>query len=159
VKKLISGSKKLLNEKLKKLKTTNSTHTKRKNTKDTQKEKDIYHRVIGIIVENMSQQRKTTQTDTGGASGSALSVPQVEPMGVLQDLIDYTQDYGLVIQSLSWGDRSFRLVCKGYMGKITQSFIDKVAEKGWHILAITADPKKPLEVEMFVDITLDYTPQ
>jgi len=96
---------------------------------------------------------------SGGASGSAQSVPQARtPMRVLQDLIDYTKDYDLEIQRLDWGDRPFQLVCKGYMGKVTPDFLFKVAEKGWHILSIRVNPEKPLEVEMFVDIVPDYTP-
>ena len=97
-------------------------------------------------------------TDTGGASGSALSVPQVEPMGVLQDLIDFTQDYGLVIQSLNWGDHPFQLVCKGHMSGITPDFLFEAMRNGWRILSIRVNPEKPLEVEMCVDIAPDYTP-
>jgi len=117
--------------------------------------------LMGIIEADMSQRREPMQTgnETSGATARSLSVPQARtPMRVLVDLIEYTQDYGLGIQRLDGGDRPFRLVCKGYMSKITQSFIDKVAENGWHILSITADPKMPLEVEMFVDILPDYTP-
>jgi hypothetical protein len=106
-----------------------------------------------------AEQPTQTGNGTSGATARSQGAPQTRtPMRVLVDLIEYTQDYGLEIQRLDGGDRPFRLVCKGHMSKITQSFIDKVAEKGWHILSITADPKKPLEVEMFVDIVPDYTP-
>lgn len=100
----------------------------------------------------------TAQT-ANSVTGSAKSVPQARtPMRVLQDLIDYTQDYGLEIQRLDWGDRPFQLVCKGRMSGITPSFLFKVMGNGWHILSIRVNPEKPLGVEMFVDIVLDYTP-
>jgi len=92
-------------------------------------------------------------------SENKLSVPQAHtPMRVLEDLIEYTQDHDLEIQRLNWGGRPFQLVCKGRMSRITPSFLFKVMGNGWHILSIRVDPEKPLGVEMFVDIVLDYTP-
>jgi hypothetical protein len=109
----------------------------------------------------VSQQRQPMQTgsDTSGATAQSQGAPQARtPMRVLQDLIQYTQDYDLEIQRLNWGDPPFRLVCKGHMSKLPPDFLFKVMRNGWHILSIKVNPEKPLEVEMSVDIVPDYTP-
>ena len=112
----------------------------------------------------MSQQRRErepmqTGNDTSGATARSQGAPQARtPMRVLGDLIEYTRDYDLEIQRLSWGDHPFQLVCKGHMNGITPDFLFKVMGNGWHILSIRVNPEKPLEVEMYVDIVPDYTP-
>jgi hypothetical protein len=96
-------------------------------------------------------------TNTSGATARSQGEPQARtPMRVLEDLIDYTQHYDLQIKVLIGGPRALWL--KGYMYEVNQSFIDKVAEKGWRILAITADPQGVLEVSLIVKVAPDNTP-
>jgi len=111
-------------------------------------------------VGDVSQQEREpmqTDSDTSGATAQSQSVPQAHtPMRVLEDLIEYTQDYGLQIKVLIGGPRTLWL--KGYMYEVNQCFINMVAEKGWHILAITADPQGALEVSLIVKVAPDNTP-
>jgi len=116
---------------------------------------------MGIIEADMSQRREPMRTgnETSGATARSLSVPQARtPMRVLEDLMGYTEDYGLEIQRLGWGDHPFQLVCRGHMSGITPDFLFEVMGNGWRILSIRVNPEKPLEVEMCVDIAPDYTP-
>jgi hypothetical protein len=116
-----------------------------------------------------AEQPMQTGSDTSGATAQSQGAPQARtPMRVLEDLVEFTLFHGLQIQALrrGWVRPILRvvgggeypiLVCDGRMHKITQYFINKVAERGWMIVSITAGPQGTLEVELRVDIALDDT--